>query len=109
MEGPVGTVVADSEIVALQTKLRARLVRPPEMVENVGRDPLREPHIGHLEGKLWDWRAKSKDGIARSSYVTATERRVVVLHLFAKTSRRTPRQALATAKERMKQVRPWPS
>ena len=95
---------ADSEIAALPTKLRARLVRLLEMVENVGLDQLREPHVRHLEGKLWELRAKSRDGIARGIYVTATGRRVVVLHVFAKTSRRTPRQAIATAKERMKQV-----
>lgn len=93
--------------MALRNKLRARLVRPPQMVENVGPDQLREPHVRHLEGKLWEFRAMSKEGIARGIYVTATGRRVVVLHVFAKTSRRTPRQALATAKERMKQVKPW--
>ena len=95
---------ADSEIAALPTNLRARLVRLLEMVENVGLDQLREPHVRHLEGKLWELRAKSRDGIARGIYVTATGRRVVVLHVFAKTSRRTPRKAIATAKERMKQV-----
>ena len=74
------------------------------MVENVGLDHLREPHVRHLEGKLWELRAKSPDGIARGIYVTAARRRVVVLHVFAKKSRRTPQQALATARERMKQV-----
>ena len=43
-------------------------------------------------------------GSARGIYVTAAERRVVVLHVFAKKSRKTPRRALATARERMKQV-----
>ena len=95
---------ADAEIAALPTKLRARLIRLLEMVENVGLDHLREPHVRHLEGKLWELRAKSPDGIARGIYVTAARRRVVVLHVFAKKSRRTPRQALATARERMKQV-----
>ena len=95
---------ADAEIAALPTKLRARLVRLLEMVENVGLDHLRQPHVRHLEGKLWELRAKSPDGIARGIYVTAARRRVVVLHVFAKKSRRTPRQALATARERMKQV-----
>ena len=95
---------ADTEIAALPTTLRARLVRLLEMVENVGLDHLHEPHVRHLEGKLWELRAKSPDGIARGIYVTATGRRVVVLHVFAKKSRRTPRQALATARERMKQV-----
>lgn len=61
------------------------------MVENVGVDQLREPHVRHLEGKLWELRAKSKDGIARGMYVTATGQHVAVLHVFVKTSRRTPR------------------
>ena len=60
-------------------------------------------------GKALDPRAESRDGIARGIYVTATGRRVVVLHVFAKRSRRTPREALATAKERMKTVRAWQS
>ena len=51
--------VADSEIAALPTKLRARVVRLLEMVENVGLDQLREPHVRHLEGKRWELRAKS--------------------------------------------------
>ena len=42
--------------------------------------------------------------IARGIYVTAVGRRVVVLHVFAKKSRKTPRRALATARERMRQV-----
>ena len=36
--------------------------------------------------------------------MTTTGRRVVVLHVFAKKSRKTPRRAFATARERMKQV-----
>ena len=110
MEWSVETVAAaDSEIAALPTRLRARLLRLLEMVENVGLEQLREPHVRHLAGKLWELRANSPDGIARGIHVTATGRRVVVLHLFAKTSRRTPRQALATARERMRQVTRWRS
>ena len=36
--------------------------------------------------------------------MTAARQRVVVLHVFVKKSRKTPRRALATARERMKQV-----
>ena len=106
MDWSVETVAADSEIEALPTKLRAGMVRLLAMVENVCLDQLREPHVRHLEGKLWELRAKSRDGIAKGIYATATGRRVVVLHVFAKSSRRTRRQALAKAKERMKAVRP---
>ena len=95
---------ADSEILALPAKLRARLIRLLEAVENVGLDALREPHVKHLDGKLWELRVRAEEGIARGIYVTATGRRVVVLHVFVKKSRKTPRRALATARERMKRV-----
>ena len=95
---------ADSEILALPAKLRARPIRLLEAVENVGLDALREPHVKHLDGKLWELRVRAEEGIARGIYVTATGRRVVVLHVFVKKSRKTPRRALATARERMKRV-----
>ena len=68
----VGTVSAvDSEIEALPVKLRARLIRLLEAVENVGLEELRGPHVRHLEGRLWELRAKAEGGIARGIYVTA--------------------------------------
>ena len=94
----------DAEIEALPVALRARLLRLLETVENVGLDALRAPHVRHLDGKLWELRVRAEGGIARGIYVTAAGRRVVVLHVFAKKSRRTPRRALATARERMRQV-----
>ena len=101
----VETVSAvDAEISALPVALRARLVRLLETVENVGLEALRAPHVRHLEGKLWELRVRAEGGIARGVYVTAAGRRVVVLHVFAKKSRKTPRRALATARERMRQV-----
>ncbi len=97
---------ADSEIDALPVKLRARLIRLLETVENVGLEALREPHVRHLEGKLWELRVKAQEGIARGLYVTVSGQRIVVLHVFLKKSRKTPRRALATARERMKRVKP---
>ena len=105
MEWTVETVSAvDAEMAALPVTLRARLIRLLEMVENVGLEALRAPHVKHLEGKLWELRVRAEGGIARGIYVTAAERRVVVLHVFAKKSRKTPRRALATARKRMRQV-----
>ena len=108
MDWTVETVSAvDAEIAALPVALRARLLRLLrllETVENVGLEALRAPHVRHLEGKLWELRVRADGGIARGIYVTAAGRRVVVLHVFAKKSRRTPRRALATARERMRQV-----
>jgi len=87
---------ADAEIEDLPVALRARLIRLLEA--------LRSPHGRHLEGKLWELRVKTKDGIARGIYLTAAGRRLVVLHVFAKKSRKTPRRALETAMERMRQM-----
>lgn len=105
MEWTVETLSAvDAEIEELPVHLRARLIRLLETVQNVGLDALRAPHVRHLEGKLWELRVKAEGGIARGIYVTASGRRVVVLHVFTKKSRKTPRRALATARERMRQV-----
>ncbi len=108
MNGMAWTVetlsAVDAEIESLPVALRARLLRLLETVETVGLDALRAPHVRHLDGKLWELRVRAEGGIARGIYVTAAGRRVVVVHVFAKKSRRTPRRALATARERMRQV-----
>ena len=96
----------DAEIEALPVKLRARLIRLLETVENVGLEALGRPHVKHLDGKLWELRVRAEGGITRGIYVTVAERRVVVLHVFAKKSRKPPQRALATARQRMKQVMP---
>lgn len=94
----------DAEIEALPPALQARLIRLMEMVEAVGLEQVREPHVKHVEGKLWELRAKAAEGIARGFYVTITGRRVVVLHVFVKKSQKTPKTALDIARQRMKQV-----
>ena len=53
---------ADSEFAALPATLRARLLRLLEMVEHVGLDQLREPHVRDPEGKLWEFRASLGTG-----------------------------------------------
>ncbi len=93
--------VVDAEIAALPVALCAWLLRLLETVENVGLETLRAPHVKHPDGKLSELRLRADGGIARGIYVTATGRRVVV-YVFAKKSRKTPRRALATARERWK-------
>jgi hypothetical protein len=57
----------DAEIEDLPPFLRARFVRLLEMIESIGLDRIHEPHVKHIEGKLWELRAKSAEGIARGS------------------------------------------
>ena len=98
--------LVDAEIEALPPLLNARLIRLMEMVENIGLERMREPHVKHIEGKIWELRAKASEGIARAFYVTISGRRVIILHAFVKKSDKTPRGALETARNRMKEVKP---
>lgn len=94
----------DDEIDSLPIGLRARLILLLEMVETVGLERMHAPHVKHLDGKLWELRAKAGEGIARGIYVTVTGRRVVVLHVFEKKTQKTPRRAMTLALARMKEV-----
>jgi phage-related protein len=98
--------LVDAEIEALPPLLNARLIRLMEMVENIGLERMREPHVKHIEGKIWELRAKAAEGIARALYVTTTGRRIVILHAFVKKSDKTPRGALEITRKRMKEVKP---
>jgi phage-related protein len=63
---------------------------------------MREPHVKHLEGPLWEMPMKSRDGISRAIYVTAKGRRVVVVRIFIKKTQKTPRREIDLALERAK-------
>lgn len=96
----------DAELDALPISLKARLARIVDLIETVGLEHVREPHVAHLEGKLWEIRAKAKDGIARAIYITVAGKRVVILHVFMKKTQKTPLRALELARQRMREVTP---
>lgn len=62
----------DAELDELPSDLRARFVYIAELIEEFGLERVREPHVKHVRGPLWEMRMKGKDGIARALYVTAT-------------------------------------
>lgn len=94
----------DEEIEALPVDMRARLVRIAELISAVGLENVREPHIKHLEGSLWEMRLKGKDGISRALYVTARKKRVVIVRVFIKKTEKTPRREIEIALTRAKEV-----
>ena len=91
--------------MALPEGIQARLIHILEMIEQVGLEQVHEPHIKHLEDKLWEIRAKAPDGIGRAVYITASGRRLVILHAFVKKTQKTPKQALEIARQRAREVR----
>ncbi|HEY1630000.1 MAG TPA: type II toxin-antitoxin system RelE/ParE family toxin [Rhizomicrobium sp.] len=94
---------AAAEIRLLPADMKGRFLRITQMIENNGLTALREPHVKHLDGKLWEIRLKGRDGIARSIYATASGQRVIVLRTFVKKTRKTPPQELKIALARLKE------
>ena len=94
----------DDELRALPADMRARFQRICELIQGFGLERVGEPHLKHLEGKLWEMRMTGRDGIARAIYVTARGRRVVIVRAFVKKTQRTPPGELRLARERAQRV-----
>ena len=96
----------DAELGELPADMRARLVRISELIASVGLSNVREPHVRHVHGQLWEIRLKGKAGIARAFYITAREQRVVIVRTFIKKTEKTPRGEIELALQRAKDVKP---
>jgi phage-related protein len=80
------------ELEALFFEMRARFRRIAELIQVHGLEAMRE------------MRMKGRDGISRAIYVTARNRRVVVVRVFVKQTRKTPRREIDLAFERAREV-----
>lgn len=96
--------IVDEELEALPADMQARFARIVFLIENVGLEKIREPHVKHLEGPLWEMRMTGKDGISRALYVTAKGKRVVVVRVFVKKTQKTPRREIELALKRAKEI-----
>ncbi len=92
------------ELESLPLDMLARFRRIVELIQNYGLEQVREPHVKHLEGHLWEMRKKGADGISRAVYVTAKGRRVVVVRVFLKKTQKAPRREIDIALQRAREV-----
>ena len=92
------------EAEALVPDQRARVQRIIELVQVHGLERVQEPHVKHLEGRLWQMRISGQSGIARAVYVTAIGKRVVIVRVFVKKTRKTPRREIQLALKRAEEV-----
>ncbi|WP_312162729.1 type II toxin-antitoxin system RelE/ParE family toxin [Phenylobacterium sp.] len=95
---------AQAELAAIPPDMRAKFEHIVTLMRELGLEKVREPYVKHLEDKLWEMRLTGRDGIARSIYVTASGRRIVILRTFVKKTEKTPRRELELARERAKEV-----
>ena len=93
------------ELDALPLDMQARFRRIVELIQGYGLERVREPHVKHLEGPLWEMRMKGRDGVSRAIYITAKGRRVVVVRAFVKKTQKTPRREIDMALKRVKEVK----
>lgn len=93
-----------AEYLALPEDMQAKFSRIANMIETFGLSKVHEPYVKHITGKLWEMRLIGKDGIARSLYVTASGRRVVVLRTFIKKTQKTPHHEIDYALKRAKEL-----
>jgi len=58
----------DAELEALPADMRARLAHIAKLIEEMGLERVSEPHVKHLDGRLWEMRLTGRSGIARFTW-----------------------------------------
>ena len=98
--------VVDAELAELPADMQASFVYISRLIEDYGLERVRQPHVKHVLGALWEMRLKGRDGISRALYVTAVGRRVVVVRVFIKKTQKTPNREIELALKRAKELLP---
>ena len=84
-------------VKSLDPKMRAKVLRLVSMISENGPE-LREPYSKHLDGGIFELRAKVGSDITRVLYFFFIGRRVVVTNGFIKKTQKTPKSEIDKAK-----------
>ena len=80
------------------------LLRVLEMAKEIGPN-LGRPHSAPLGNGLFEFRAKGKEGIARSVFVNVINREIVILHTLIKKSDTIPKKDMRIIIQRAKEIK----
>jgi len=94
----------DEELESLATEMLARFVHIAKMLEELGPMEVREPHVKHIRGKLYEMRMRGKAGISRALYITAKNERIVVVRVFIKKTQKTSEREVKLALKRAQEI-----
>ena len=83
---------------SLDKKMRAKMVRTIEALQNNGND-LREPYSKHLDDGIFELRAKVGTDISRVLYFFFLGQRVILTNGFIKKTQKTPIKEINLAKK----------
>lgn len=96
---------AEREFLSQPADIQAKLERIKALIDSFGLERVPAKYARHIEGPLWEFRLKGKDGITRALYVTLSGQRIVVLRVFAKKTQKTPTREIKLALQRANEVR----
>lgn len=81
----------------LPVKHHAKVLRDIDILEKYG-TALTEPHVKHIQAKLWELRIKSASNASRIFYFLPVGKTIVLLHGFVKKTEKTPNREIEIAK-----------
>jgi len=95
-EADNGEAVVENEMRAFGEKVFARILRTVDLLEEFGIQ-LDGDYVEHIEGKIWQLRV----GKYRVLYFAFRKKQFVLLRVFVKKTKKTPRQEIKIAKNRL--------
>ena len=93
-----GTYPAEEFILSQDVKMRAKLFRLLELLEEKG-NTLREPYSKSLDDGIFEIRAKQGNNITRVLYFFYIGNKIILTNGFVKKSPKTPPYEIALAKK----------
>ena len=91
------------EVLELPKGILASFLHIAELIEEFG-PKIGMPFTRSIGSGLFEIRAKGKEGIARLLFCYLAGKELVILNVFVKKTKKTPRKDLALARKRMKEV-----
>ena len=94
---PNGNKPAKEFVLGLDKKMRAKMLRTIEILEDKG-NKLRLPYSEHLDDGIFEVRAKVGSDISRVLYFFVVSHEIILTHGFIKKTQKTPPAEIERAK-----------
>jgi len=100
-EAANGQIPVKEFIEALNVKERAKIARTIDLLEEFGIN-LGMPYAEHVEGELWELRARLSNNRYRIIYFLNTGQVFIMLHAFVKKTQKIPKSEIKIANKRLR-------
>lgn len=93
-----GTFPAEEFILSQDNKMKAKIFRNLELLEQRGNE-LREPYSKHIGDGIFELRSKVSSDISRVMYFFVIGEKIILTNGFIKKSQKTPKSEIELAKK----------